>query len=112
SCHDCSDGGLAVALAEMCIGGRLGAEINLDAVPAFQSMNRTELLYSESASRLLVSVKPDLAMIFDALGQWQVCTRIGTVTGDSRLTIKSGDSVIAHEHVDDLARAFKVTLDW
>ncbi|ATD80442.1 MULTISPECIES: AIR synthase-related protein [Desulfovibrio] len=112
ACHDCSDGGLAVALAEMCIGGRLGAELNLDAVPAFQAMNKTELLYSESASRLLVSVKPDLAMIFDALGQWQICTRIGTVTGDSHLTMKSGDSVIAHEHVDDLARAFKVTLDW
>ena len=51
-------------------------------------------------------------MILDALGQWQICTRIGTVTGDSHLTMKSGDSVIAHEHVDDLARAFKVTLDW
>ena len=33
ACHDCSDGGLAVALAEMCIGGRLGASIDLDAVP-------------------------------------------------------------------------------
>ncbi|MDD4701283.1 MAG: AIR synthase-related protein, partial [Desulfovibrio sp.] len=112
ACHDCSDGGLAVALAEMCIGGRLGAELNLDAVPAMQCMNKTELLYSESASRLLVSVKPELAMIFDALGQWQLCSRVGVVTDDARLVMKSGDSVIANEHVEDLARAFKVTLDW
>ena len=75
-------------------------------------MNKTELLYSESASRLLVSVKPELAMIFDAFGQWQLCSRVGVVTADSRLTIKSGDSVIANEDVEDLARAFKVTLDW
>ena len=60
ACHDCSDGGLAVALAEMCIGGRLGANIDLDAVPAMEDMTLTELLYSESASRLIVSVRPDL----------------------------------------------------
>ena len=51
-------------------------------------------------------------MIFDAFGQWQLCSRVGVVTADSRLTIKSGDSVIANEDVEDLARAFKVTLDW
>lgn len=112
ACHDCSDGGLAVAIAEMCIGGRLGAEINLDAVPALETMNVTELLYSESASRLVVSVKPDLAMILDALGMWQPCTRIGTVTGNGQLTMKSGDSVIVNASVEDLARAFKRTLDW
>ncbi len=33
SCHDCSEGGLGVALAEMCIAGRLGAEIELSSIP-------------------------------------------------------------------------------
>lgn len=112
ACHDCSDGGLAVALAEMCIGGRLGADIDLDAVPTLEPMSRFELLYSESASRLLVSVRPDLAPLLDALGMWQVCRRIGTVNGTGELTLHSGDSTILHEKVDDLARAFKATLDW
>ena len=87
ACHDCSDGGLAVALAEMCIGGRLGADIDLDAVPALESMSRFELLYSESASRLIVSVRPDLATLLEALGMWQLCRRIGTVTGDRKSVV-------------------------
>lgn len=112
ACHDCSDGGLAVALAEMCIGGRLGADIDLDAVPGLEAMSRFELLYSESASRLIVSVRPDLATLLEALGMWQLCRRIGTVTGTGELVFRSGDSVILREKVDGLARAFKATLDW
>ena len=81
-------------------------------MPALDAMNVTELLYSESASRLVVSVKPDLAMILDAFAQWQLCARIGTVTGSGQLTMKSGDSVIVNSSVEDLARAFKRTLDW
>lgn len=112
ACHDCSDGGLAVALAEMCIGGRLGANIDLDAVPAMEDMTLTELLYSESASRLIVSVRPDLAMILDMLGSWQICRRIGTVTDDNTLTMTRGGVTVLQESVDDLTTAFKRTLDW
>lgn len=112
ACHDCSDGGLAVALAEMCIGGRLGADVDLNAVHALEDMNCTELLYSESASRLLVSVRPDLAMLMDALGMWQSCQRIGTVTGDKHLTLRSNTSVLLREDVEALSKSFKRTLDW
>ena len=104
--------GLAVALAEMCIGGRLGANIDLDAVPAMEDMTLTELLYSESASRLIVSVRPDLAMILDMLGSWQICRRIGTVTDDNTLTMTRGGVTVLQESVDDLTTAFKRTLDW
>ena len=53
ACHDLSDGGLAVSLAEMCIGGRLGAHLALNRVPVIGALTLTEALYSESASRLL-----------------------------------------------------------
>ena len=112
ACHDCSDGGLAVALAEMCIGGRLGASIDLDKVPALEAMNRTELLYSESASRLVVSVAPQHADLLEALGQWQLCRRIGTVTDTGNLDLYSGTSCLASVPVEELATAFKITLDW
>jgi phosphoribosylformylglycinamidine synthase len=54
SCHDLSEGGLAVTLAELCIAGRLGAEI--DAVP---HDSPTTGLFSESQSRLVVEIAPD-----------------------------------------------------
>ena len=113
ACHDCSDGGLAVALAEMCMGGRLGCDIDLDAIPRCGAdMNATELLYSESASRLLVTVKPDIAPIMDVLGSWQVVRRIGTVTDSGRMTVRTGSTTLINEQVEDLAHAFKKTLDW
>jgi phosphoribosylformylglycinamidine synthase len=112
SCHDCSDGGFAVALAEMCIGGRLGARVDIDALPAMEDMTRTELLYSESASRLIVSVRADLAPVLDALGHGQLIRRIGVVTDDGCLTLNSGGSIILRENVKNLTTAFKKTLNW
>lgn len=112
ACHDCSDGGLAVALAEMCIGGRLGCEIDLDAVAAYEPMSAFELLYSESASRHIATVKREFAPLLDALGLWQICRRVGEVRANGELRIKSGDSEIARVGVEDLARAFKAHAFW
>ena len=56
SAHDCAEGGLAVALAESCIGNGFGAEINLN-VTTQQRLD--ELLFGESGSRIVVSVNPD-----------------------------------------------------
>ncbi len=112
ACHDLSDGGLAVALAEMCIGGRLGAEVDVQNVPVLESMTLAELLYSESASRLLVSVAPDKAAAFEATMKGNICARIGTVTEDLTLTMKRGDAVLCAEPVRELVTAFKATLDW
>ncbi|MFN9468057.1 MAG: AIR synthase-related protein, partial [Pseudanabaena sp.] len=54
SAHDCSDGGLAVAIAELCISGKLSAQIKL-ANP--EGNHLTQLLFGEGASRIVVSVK-------------------------------------------------------
>ena len=72
ACHDCSDGGLGVALAEMCIGGRLGAEVDLSLVPTCGDLNLTGVLYSESASRFLVSVDADNREAFESLFAGQI----------------------------------------
>ncbi|MBI4787410.1 MAG: phosphoribosylformylglycinamidine synthase subunit PurL [Chloroflexi bacterium] len=81
ACHDLSEGGIAVALAEMCIGGRLGCAIALDTDDAVTA------LFSESNGRLLAEVQPDDCAAFEAFFADLPISRIGAVTQDPRLTI-------------------------
>ncbi|AEI45833.1 phosphoribosylformylglycinamidine synthase subunit PurL [Paenibacillus mucilaginosus] len=62
SAHDLSDGGLAVALAESCISGRLGANVNLTT-----DLRADIALFSESQSRLLLSAAPEKASELEAV---------------------------------------------
>lgn len=110
ACHDCSDGGLAVALAEMSIGGRLGCRVDLNAVPAMEQMSLLELLYSESASRHIATVRPELATLMEALGMWQICVRVGEVTDDGVFSLTSEGKEVVTLPVEELAQAFKRTL--
>jgi phosphoribosylformylglycinamidine synthase len=112
ACHDLSDGGLGVAVAEMCLAGRQGADIRLDDTPALETMSPAELLYSESASRLLVSVRGDRIEDFEDAFRGQICTRIGRTTNDGVLRIEYADRELLREHVEELAGAFKATLNW
>jgi phosphoribosylformylglycinamidine synthase subunit PurL len=78
SAHDLSDGGLAIALAECCLRGGRGCEAQVGG-DGFVS------LFSESATRALVSVSPEHIGAITALAEAHgvPCTAIGTVTGDS-----------------------------
>ncbi|KAF0209367.1 MAG: phosphoribosylformylglycinamidine synthase subunit PurL [Actinomycetota bacterium] len=80
SAHDCSEGGLAVTLAECCIAGGLGADIHLeDDLPAYAS------LFSESQSRIVVTTTPDDAerLVALAIAYEIPYTVLGTVGGES-----------------------------
>jgi phosphoribosylformylglycinamidine synthase len=59
SAHDCAEGGLAVALAESCIAGNLGARINLG-VAANLAQRLDVTLFGEGGARILVSVQPEI----------------------------------------------------
>jgi phosphoribosylformylglycinamidine synthase II len=56
SAHDCSDGGIAVALAECCVSSThlLGAKVKLN-----REMRDDALLFGESQSRIIVTIKPE-----------------------------------------------------
>jgi phosphoribosylformylglycinamidine synthase len=125
ACHDLSDGGLAVALAEMSLGGRLGARINLERAPVrdfgpsglFDDL--TSLLHAESASRLLVTVPRDHIRSFEALfspasgcGLGFDAALVGNVTDTDALVLASGDTTLLSANVEEMARAFKATFDW
>ncbi len=62
SCHDCSEGGIAVALSEMCMAGKLGIEMNLIHAPRdpyWAYSDDDAILFSETISRFLVEVRPE-----------------------------------------------------
>jgi len=87
SCHDLSDGGLGVALAEKAFAGGCGIHAELGRVPVDAAFRDDRLLFSESASRLLVTVRPDQAAAFEALFAGQACACIGEVTAEPELRI-------------------------
>ncbi|MDI6776521.1 MAG: AIR synthase-related protein [Syntrophales bacterium] len=88
SCHDISDGGLGVALAETAFAGGLGMTIDLALVPA-EGIDRDDiLLFSESQSRFVVTVSPALKERFEEM--MESCTtvsQIGVVLSESLLKI-------------------------
>ncbi|AEE96816.1 phosphoribosylformylglycinamidine synthase subunit PurL [Mahella australiensis] len=91
SAHDCSDGGLAIALAESCISGRKGAYVNLKF-----DIRTDALLFGESQSRILISLKPEyldkLFVICESFGV--PCQVIGTVCGDRLNVDVNGNKVV------------------
>jgi len=110
SCHDCSDGGLAVALAEMAFSGETGAEIDLGEVPVVGELTVNSILFSESASRLVVEVRPDDAAAFESLlgeGSW---ARIGRCTDGKYLKIHSGNKQVISLELDRMKEAWQETL--
>ncbi|SDB40763.1 phosphoribosylformylglycinamidine synthase subunit II [Desulfonatronum thiosulfatophilum] len=111
--HDLSDGGLGVAVAEMAIAGRLGAEIDLALVPACPGELASEiLLYSESAGRLLVCVAPEQTQAFEEHFRGQILGRIGRVIPEPFLRVNHGPSTIIAAAVEELTAAWKATMNW
>jgi len=90
SCHDCSEGGLAVGLAEMAFAGNVGVEADLRGLPASQNCLRTDSqLFSESTSRYIVEIQPDNFDHFARLMLNLPFGQIGKVVEDKRLVIKA-----------------------
>jgi phosphoribosylformylglycinamidine synthase len=100
SAHDCSDGGLAVGLAESCVSGEVkrGAEISVDA----PGRRTDELLFNESQSRILISSRPGSAAELQLLADHHNVDLIelGRVGGE-KLQITVGKRVIRWD-VDEL----------
>jgi phosphoribosylformylglycinamidine synthase len=57
--HDCSSGGLGIAVSEMAVSGNLGAVIDIKKVPVDGTLNLSTILFSESHGRYLLTIKKD-----------------------------------------------------
>ncbi len=106
SAHDCSEGGLAVCLAESCIAGNIGAniEVPVEAMHGIIGERYTFLLFGESASRIVVTVQPNDLPRLITLAQAYDCPLfvLGTV-GGQRLRLSFGGQELLNESVANLA---------
>ena len=95
--HDCSEGGLAVALAEMCIAGEVGAEVSLDGLPTANEAARADaLLFGEEGARIVVAFTPDqwtaIKDITNNAGA--ALTRLGIASGQSLRIERGGETLV------------------
>jgi phosphoribosylformylglycinamidine synthase len=106
--HDCSEGGVAIALAEMCIGGRIGAEVDIDGTGDGDLWAR---LWGESLGRIIVAVPQEHEGAFLAHMKGHPTTILGSVTATSNLVITDGEDALVTADVETMADAWKGTLD-
>jgi phosphoribosylformylglycinamidine synthase len=97
ACHDLSEGGLAVAVAEMAIAGRLGLDLDLAPLPRTPDVETDAVaLFSESSARFLVEVTPEDAVAFEEVLAGRPVARLGRVTEDGFFRVHGlrGDAVV------------------
>jgi len=109
ACHDCSEGGLGVALAEMALGGNWGAWIDLETLPRGDQVHRADVaLFSESLGRFVVEVTPQSQDDFESIFDGLPVGRVGQVAKEPVLQIHGfdGEEVMRLE-ISALRRAWK-----
>jgi len=114
SCHDCSEGGLAVALAEMAFAGGLGIEADLRGLPKEENCTRIDSqLFSESNSRYIVEVELENYDAFASLCLNLPFGQLGKVTQEKKLIIKAQDGqTVIEQDLASLKKAWQKTFDW
>ncbi len=111
SCHDLSEGGLAVAAAEMAFAGGVGAEIDLQAVPrSGGSAGAVVLLFSESNTRFLCEVEPENAAKFERSLAGIPIGKVGTVAANAQLSVAFNGAAVVDANISDLKTAWQATL--
>src|SRR3990172_1339287 len=108
ACHDISEGGLAVAAAEMALAGGYGVELDLKKV-ARRAVERDDfVMFSESNSRFLLEVPVKAKEDFEALMKGKVCAEIGEVINNPKLIITGLNSTrVVDASLSDLRKSWK-----
>ena len=113
SCHDCSDGGLGVALAETAFAGALGMEVDLRKVPSSGVDRNDVLLFSESQSRFVVTVHPEIQAAFEDCLKGNAFSEIGKVIDGSEFKVVGlNGKAVVRVNIFDLKEAWQRPLKW
>jgi phosphoribosylformylglycinamidine synthase II len=112
SCHDCSDGGLGVSLAEVAFSGDLGMVIDLGAVIAEDVDRLDTLLFSESQSRFVVTIRKEHQQSFENTMGDTGCAMVGEVIEKPAFTLEYSGKIVVNEGLSSLKDAWKRPLAW
>jgi len=108
SCHDCSDGGLAVALAETAFAGGLGMDIDLTGL----DLTAAAALFSESQGRFVTTIAPGDQAAFETALKNSSIRRIGTVTDSTQFKVTAPQGATISADIADLKKAWQEPLQW
>jgi phosphoribosylformylglycinamidine synthase II len=114
SCHDLSEGGLAIAAAEMAFAGGLGVSLKLASLAEASNIDSdVVLLFSESNTRFLVEVSERNTAAFVATLDNLPCVEVGVVNDGDQCSIAgvSGQTVI-DSSIEELRTVWKEPLAW
>jgi phosphoribosylformylglycinamidine synthase len=114
ACHDLSEGGLAVALAEMAFAGGLGVDFTgLGQLPGADGLSDEARLFSESPTRFILEVKPENAAAFEACFVGLPVGHVGVVLTEPRVRLAgSGGEWLVWVKLSELKDAWQKPLRW
>jgi len=112
SAHDCSDGGLWVALAECCMAGRLGCEANFARATQDANLSNQALLFGESQGRFVVSVSPEHTKAFTESLKGSAIAAIGLVESGKSIRVKRGEKNLFEIAIDEALNHWQRPLDF
>lgn len=112
ACHDLSEGGFAVALAEMAFAGHLGVSVDVSEWVEASGLSVPELLFSESNSRFLIEVDAEKEAQFSTLLGSVAARKIGNVNDSDRVVVASGETHWTNIQWSELFEAWHQPLDW
>ena len=112
SCHDLSEGGLAVSIAEMAFAGELGVSIDLTNMQQASFVDREVALFSESNSRLLCEIPAMLTKQFETAMQGIPFFRLGEVATHDRVVVQCNEKVLIDKPWRELRETWLKPLDW
>ena len=111
SCHDISEGGIAVASAEMAFAGDIGVEISIEKIPK-EKMREDYAIFSESNSRFLVEVHRSKASKFEELMRGITFSKIGKTTAKKELVMYGEKKERIREELSTLKDKWRNGIQW
>ena len=112
ACHDLSEGGLAVAAAEMSFAGQLGLQVDFSSALQASGLKAVEFLFAESNSRFLIEVDASRRSEWDALMADVAHECIGQVSQSQQVIMRAGQDVWVDKPWSELFDAWHQPLDW